>query len=258
MIRYPQYFMSFIPSFLSLLFVFGCTTNKTVRTEETAVLDFDEIIPDTGRMNLSDFVSSPEYVPLETNDSCLLTDFPSVKYISSDYILVNASKNKEDVPPLLFDRQGNFIRRIGRFGQGPEELAGVPDNGCIETNDHIYLYVNDASMSVYEYTEDGKYVRSNTLSKSPLYSEPYTSHYPPMFYFGGNGTDLAVVYTDFDSTRIYRGTSGDTSLIRYPENTRCSPLSPNPKSPTIAIVIRRCTYRPSITHVRTVSGISIT
>ena len=210
-----KHFSLFIAALLPLLFIFSCT-NKKVQAGETVVIDFDKIISDTGRVDLSDFVSSLEYVPLETNDSCLLTNFPVVQYVSSDYILVNASKNKKDIPPLLFDRQGNFIRRIGRFGQSPGELAGVPDNGYIGTNNHIYLYVNGASMSVYEYAEDGKCVRSNTLSKSSLYSEPYPSRYPPMFYFGGNGTDLAVIYTDFDSTRIYRGTSGDTLLIRYP------------------------------------------
>ncbi|MDR2120443.1 MAG: 6-bladed beta-propeller, partial [Tannerella sp.] len=64
-------------------------------------------------------VSELEYIPLETTKNCLVSRLHNV-YMIGDNLLVNDMFNL-----YIFDRQGKFIRPVGRRGQGPSDYEYV-------------------------------------------------------------------------------------------------------------------------------------
>ena len=78
-----------------------------------------------GNVRLSDIIESIEYIPLETTDESLVGGVgfsPRSFDISDNYIVVSCRMQTQ---VFLFSRDGRFIRRIGRQGQGPGEYTGV-------------------------------------------------------------------------------------------------------------------------------------
>ena len=75
----------------------------------------------SGECKLSDLAESIEYIPLETNDKCLIgkvSDFD----ISEKYIVVYCYKSQSI---YLFHRNGRLISKIGSYGEGPGEYVVI-------------------------------------------------------------------------------------------------------------------------------------
>jgi len=95
---------------MSAALIVSCTNKQTGGADIIRVNDAKQV-----RINLSDYVATLEYVPLETKEECLIDRFPRF-YVLNDYIVVTTSRQC-----FLFNRNGKFIREIGRPGRGPDE-----------------------------------------------------------------------------------------------------------------------------------------
>ena len=90
--------------------LFASCSDKQASSEIIRVNDAKQM-----QVNLSDYVVSLEYVPLETKRECLIDKNPDF-YVLDEYIVATTSRQC-----FLFDRSGKFIREIGRYGRGPDE-----------------------------------------------------------------------------------------------------------------------------------------
>ena len=95
------------------IFIASCS-NKQTESDIIRVNDAKRI-----KLNLSDYVVSLEYVPLETKQECLIDRYPSF-FVLNEYIVVTTQRQC-----FLFDRSGKFIREIGRVGRGPGEYSST-------------------------------------------------------------------------------------------------------------------------------------
>lgn len=85
---------------------------------------------------LSDLIEDIEYIPLETNQKCLLGD---VRFfdISANYIVVYCVSPSK---AFLFHRNGRFIAQLGDIGQGPKEYLTVHDVLIDEKNNQVIVH----------------------------------------------------------------------------------------------------------------------
>ena len=119
-----------------------------------------EIVPSRityGNARLSDMIESIEYVPLETTDESLIGRIgfaPSSFDVSDNYILVNCIQQRQI---FLFSRDGRFITRVGRQGQGPGEYTMPGDVFLDEKNDQIF--VGQLQQGILVYNLRGEFVR---------------------------------------------------------------------------------------------------
>lgn len=88
--------------------------------------------------------ASVRFVPLETKTECLMGGLKQIQ-VTDSFIFVVTAKRKGQV--MMFDRNGKFLRKIGRYGKGPGEHIYV------ENNEYAYkfelfqhLAVNDAGV----------------------------------------------------------------------------------------------------------------
>jgi len=104
----------------------------------------------------SDFISSIEYVALETLSQCLIGESFEVS-ISENYILVF---NLNETQCLLFSREGKFIRKIGQKGNGPGEYYGSFDIKIDENTGMIFLM---GLYEIYSYRITGEFIKKFDL-----------------------------------------------------------------------------------------------
>ena len=103
--------------------------------------------------DLQTLVGQAEYVPLETTDISMIKYIEKVE-IDSEHIYVLSESRL-----LVFNREGEFLYRIGNKGFGPEETASIISFAIDRTDKTIYaLDLIRQRISIYD--KDGNYIES--------------------------------------------------------------------------------------------------
>jgi hypothetical protein len=139
----------------------GCSDKKAV--DKYPVIDVVSSIGDYQTTYCSDFFSSIELIPLETNKNFLISNNPIV-FVYDSLILVSTSTSvyyfSDERNLFVFNRSGKFLNQIGRMGKGPGEFRYVAE---------VFLNVETSTIFVYDYTNileyefNGKFIRSSPV-----------------------------------------------------------------------------------------------
>lgn len=136
--------MKYLFSFLCLCCVLSVSAQKPV------VINLAKAISESPKeIMLNELASDIRYVPLETTDDCLMNnEFYIMQYTGEDIITSGI---------FHFDKNGNFLNKIGSKGQGPEEY--LQDLFAFGDWKNKLLYVqNWTTLTCYGF--DGTFVRS--------------------------------------------------------------------------------------------------
>jgi len=106
---------------------------------------------------LSDLAGDISYIPLETNDSCLLNRIAKVRIVN-DNVFISDGTNL-----FQFALTGKFIRQIGRVGRGPGEHGRQISFAVDDVRREIYIFSTNI-MNVYD-LESGMYKRRFLISQ---------------------------------------------------------------------------------------------
>ena len=158
--------MKKIKIFVCFLFFSSCISNnnRTPQKEEEGAMpelpyhiSLENAIGNIKPAELSEVGSSITYIPLETVSESLLKEIRRV-IVTDSYFIVNDA--------LVFDSAGNFLRQIGRKGQGPGEYSMfIGDVFLSFDKNKLYLLVE--TSKVLEYTIEGKFLNSYKLDSIP-------------------------------------------------------------------------------------------
>lgn len=150
-------FLFYIANFLVCCH-FDTTISKTVPTLDVELAD-DSLFTIKGEQ----LFDSVRFIPLETNEKCLITKIDKLTRYKSDYYVLD--KDQEMI--FHYDKEGHYLGKLDRKGNGPEEYSFLIDFQI--ENDKLYAlsYVRKEIM-IYQ-LPDFSYV-----DKIPL-SDVYTS-----------------------------------------------------------------------------------
>ena len=104
---------------------------------------------------LSALGSFSGFIPLESTDSSLISSINKM-YFLNDYIFILDKKGGKGL--YIFDRKGQFIRKIGKVGKGPGEYISI-DDFTIDRNKSIIYFLADRK-NILLYDIRGQYIRS--------------------------------------------------------------------------------------------------
>jgi hypothetical protein len=145
----------------------GCTfsnTPETDKVEPTKKVDDVEFIhlPDSveDTLKVSYFADSVIYVPLETNDKSFLKRISQVWLDNSKFLVSDVNRL------LMFDRDGKFIRQIGKKGNGPGEHQLIFNFDVYQ--DTIYMS-SSRKRSLMKYTMDGTFCEEIQMKGQPVF-----------------------------------------------------------------------------------------
>lgn len=145
--------LSIYSVFILMLLSLSCSSNSEI-VENTGmdVIDIKSSLDNYAIVKLSEYASDVKYIPLETNDSVLISGISQLIYEREKiYILDHSDKI------FLFDKGGKYIRTFIRKGRGPGEYTDPlsfrvnPDNGDI--------YVLDAWRGILRYDKDFNFIK---------------------------------------------------------------------------------------------------
>lgn len=175
--------LKYLPVLALLTIVAACGNNKNA-SETTDATDADTLVADIYNENAPvpfvdldkeypkktiyiEDIADVRYVPLETNDSCLIS-FPS-KIVMRDSLIIISDTQQNEI--YFFNSDGKYLSKISHHGRGPLEYYNVY-NTCVDF-DRKLVYIADPysyPRKVKAYNFDGTYNYDFPLSDEFLYN----------------------------------------------------------------------------------------
>lgn len=145
---------------LSVVLIFGIfKTNE----KDIPVLAIDPAKDKESTFYLSEYASDVQYIKLETNDICLISEITKVLVVGEDVFLTSHQNGYTKL--LRFSLEGKFINEIGKWGRGPGEYSTVLDFTVDRFGKSVYLL--DTSGKILHFTYEGKMLDTYRLDAKP-------------------------------------------------------------------------------------------
>jgi len=139
---------------------------------------------------LADLIQEIEIVRLEETEASLLSAVRQIEFFEDRMVL--PSGNEGDV--FVYSDKGEFIRKINRKGEGPEEYSGWNDIWL--EGDILNVYT--AQKSIKRYDLEGNFISTKTIPHGASHIHPYKSGYVLDMNYGviNDSLQYAVAITD--------------------------------------------------------------
>jgi hypothetical protein len=164
------------------LIVYSCNrNNRNDRNEQTDInasyiIDLDKT-EKQGIINLSYIFKNVNAIILEDHDDAIIGNIDAIQVLDNYIFVLDKRKSKK---LFIFDKNGKYIKQVGRIGVGSEEYLGIMDF-CINSEKHEVYLLDDWSKKICGYNLDnGAYIGSIRLKKD--YSYKYIAYYEQSFY----------------------------------------------------------------------------
>ncbi len=134
--------------------LFGCGSNKTADKMKQVCF----ITENEEEISFDDLVKSRKRIILEQQQDSYLSEIQNVILYDDKFYVLDGRKKAV----LVFDRNGKYIRQIGRTGRGPGELL-LPRDFAIDKNSGTIEILDSQQNKVIKYTATGDFVAEKLL-----------------------------------------------------------------------------------------------
>lgn len=172
-----------IKSIIFLLFIFfisSCDNMTEARMKN--VIPVESSVGNYKIVNIAEYADEIEYIPLETNESSLISEIKQIIYEDGSILIADRANNC-----YLFDNTGRFIRNIGGLGNGLGEY--LPVIQIFKCDSFVYV-IDVAKMSIYD--ENGIFIDKYDFQPDRI-PVKYTEHY--MFRLSPLNENMFVMNT---------------------------------------------------------------
>ena len=109
-------------------------------------------------IRLSEFVDSVKFIKLETTDENLIKDISKILFIDDEIVVVDKMGGKI----FVFDKNGNYTRKIANRGRGPGEYLSI--TSCNYDSDRqIFSIYDDNSCKLLLYYRNGEFIKESSI-----------------------------------------------------------------------------------------------
>ncbi len=138
---------------LMILF-FSCNTQKTTPEDAIQTVKIAEAIETNQDVELSEIIDGDiEYIPLETNEKCLIGNNP--RFYSNDSEIIVFTNQKISV----FDREtGKYLREIGHYGRDPGGYQNTVYSYPYDEKNDLFYLDSWENQIYFRYNSSGKLV----------------------------------------------------------------------------------------------------
>lgn len=155
---------SFIPILISSVLI-SCNEKKPRSKNENLFINKQIIVKEEAIKNdIGRFLEKPVFIPLESGGNSLIGEIDLIQILNDTLILFD---NNNDLL-LTFDLQGNFIRKIGKKGNGPGEYHSASRFSIDPINNHLLIF-DLPKHNLMRYTLSGEFIDSEYLEIWPYH-----------------------------------------------------------------------------------------
>ena len=140
-----------------IILILCVNSKKQVEVEEkgTPVIDLSAgNIEQVASLPLSEAAKKVEIVPLELSDKSILANLRKVEVTTNDIWVTHYKEQSV----YRFSRDGRFLNKVGKIGQGPGEYIRLADFFADEEQKEIYIMSTLNGVKVYDF--DGNFKRT--------------------------------------------------------------------------------------------------
>jgi len=132
---------------LILVSSFSCTPviENEPRTIQIAESEFINV-------PIEEILSVSDYTVLEFTPESALPEYAPFLNNTTDFFLVDQFQKKVI---FQFDRNGKFVRTIGKFGQGPGEYTQIKD--ALISKNGLEILTGNQTTDIFQYNSDGQF-----------------------------------------------------------------------------------------------------
>ena len=152
----------FLCSFFYILCC-GCTKKGNI---DKVVIPVGDVVGTGSILNLSDYAESIEYIPLETNDSVLISKIDQIVFEDGAIVI------KDDYYSCkIFDENGKYRCSVGRLGEGPDEFITIRRIDLIPGANQLFMEA--VPQKYFLYDTEGNLIQH---IKYPNYPTDYNAY----------------------------------------------------------------------------------
>jgi hypothetical protein len=135
-------------------------------------------------INLSYIFKSVNTIILEDHDDAIIGNVDAIQVLDNYIFVLDKRKAKK---LFIFDKNGKYIKQLGRIGVGQGEYLGIIDF-CIDSEKREVYLLDDWGKKICKYNLDnGAYTGSIRLKKDDTYK--YIAYYEQNFYLSVRSYD---------------------------------------------------------------------
>ncbi|WP_106829930.1 6-bladed beta-propeller [Parabacteroides pacaensis] len=139
-------------SYLIFGFLFFLSCSGQGEKANEGILLFKKVNPDELNISLTSSI-----IKLETTDSCLMGDIVQIEKDDSTIFILDTYKKV-----YAFDCKGNFLNRIGVYGEASESYLSCPFF-YLDKKNKVLSVVDNARSKVLNHSYNGKYLSSQEI-----------------------------------------------------------------------------------------------
>lgn len=134
-----------------IFIVIGCKVNNHDSPER--IIELTSNRPTDPVETFNDIIKSVSYVPLETNEKCLISKVSQLEITDSNIFILEGAENRV----LRFSDKGKFLNEIGSRGKGPGEFLRITCFRLNNLKEEIMVY-DRRQKKILTYSYNGKFI----------------------------------------------------------------------------------------------------
>jgi hypothetical protein len=154
-----------------LILLAGCQQNKTVDLKSAELTLSIKIDKENPFLSADSVFKSVEYIPLETTDESIFYEIDKTVFEKDVFYILDYQASVI----LTFGKDGKFLGKLSRKGQGPEEYLSIDDFFIsddliyILSQDNQRIYIYDTAFNFREYFEIHTHASKISCTDSDIY-----------------------------------------------------------------------------------------
>lgn len=158
-------------------------------SQTVPVIDWNEKLSKT-KLNIED-LANVKYIPLETNDSCLI-DIITGAALGDDVMVLTVLLQQ---CVYIFDYSGKYLGKIDHKGGGPEEYPFMNQTAADFVKKEIYVYCMLGNR-IFVYDFDGNFLRKINIGRPGQFDDLY--NYNDSLLVAHDKTNLSLSQAGFN------------------------------------------------------------
>ena len=147
-IKYLVFIVSIVSILSIVLFTISC------KSKSKNLYEFDPVSLTENAINLSEIADNVTYIPLDKT-------FPLGLIYKYEFVNNSIYLSAKDIGILVYNRDGKFLRRIGKIGRGPGEYIYPVFFTVDDKTETTYVLDNGGIIKIYSKT--GRFLRNLSL-----------------------------------------------------------------------------------------------
>lgn len=150
------------------------------------------------KASFADYIKDFDYLELKTNTDNYISEISKVQQFKDNFYVLDSKKSNL----YVFDKNGNFIRKIGQRGDGPGEYKDIRDF-VINTEKETISILSNRNIKIFKYDLKGNFIKDIPFSTfSPKHMNLINNTYYALYTDNSNDSFKDLAYVDLSGNIV--------------------------------------------------------